>query len=82
MKHIMRNWTNDDFSRLKPEKIYYKTISSKTKAWINKRAFVTRISYIDPKSKLVNWFGMKASEKLYSHMDPNQKNLNLLMSSP
>jgi hypothetical protein len=82
MNNIMRKWTNDDFAGLKPERIYYKTISSKTKAWINKRAFVTRISYIDPKTNLVVWFGMKFSEKMYSHIDPNQKNLNLLMSSP
>lgn len=81
MNNIMREWTNADNPGLKPERIYHKTISSKTKAWINKRPFLTRISYIDPKTKVVNWFGTKISEKLFSHIDPNQKNLNLLMSS-
>lgn len=70
------------YGKPEPERIYYKTISAKTKAWINKRPFMTRLSYIDPDTKVPVWFGMRLSEKLIEHVDPKKKNLDLLMNAP
>jgi hypothetical protein len=40
-----REWTPEEFARLRQEKVYYKQISDKTRAWVNKKAWLTRISY-------------------------------------
>ena len=67
---------------LRQEKVYYRKISDKTRAWVNKQAWLTRISYKDTQTKSVTWFGFKISEKLYALQDPKKNNLDSLLGSP